>query len=389
MTVGKWIKFQEGAFKKERWIHTTRTTGWIRKKTKTGKWAYDGSVRLDGADGKARKVRVRIEGKLHSRHRLIALAKDGTAEGLAKFLDWKNNPVEHKKRRREDERPDDTPENVDFGTYASNNADPNKKKAKQKASGHPVILTNATTKETKPFSSALAAAAFLGAEHGNLVHYLNGTNRVKNMPKYTKGGEWDAAYDEFDLPDAVRLVRAAAKIYVSPSRPNRLFRKLPTGKFCATELERGESGYMWPKVASGVKEALHILVVETLRPGAFDAKLAVNPVLNRADLVVYHVDGDQRNNAIDNLEVLTKKEHAWKRAFAVEWIDASGNVLETFESLNDVAKTVRGTNGQPLCKGNIRKVCDRDYAHTGGQRFRWKDEKLVEEKRAAKLAKSA
>lgn len=134
---------------------------------------------------------------------------------------------------------------------------------------------------------------------------------------------------------------------------------------------------------------LHRLVVETFRPGAFAAKLEKNPGLTVADLEVDHVDGDQNNNALDNLEVLTKREHARKHAFAVVWIDASGKVLETFECAADAIEAVRGTKGQRLAAAHVQKVCDGDYAHTGGRFFRWADKDDVEEKRAAKKAKRA
>jgi hypothetical protein len=384
---GKWLKFVDGAFKGEYWIHTTLEIDWIRRRLPSGKWTYSGSARLVGADDKARKVVVKIERKEYKRHRLIALAKDGTAEGLAKFLDWKNNPVLHKKRRREDERPDDSPENVDFGTHVANNVDPNRKKRKPQASGHPVILTNSDTGETKPFGSALAAATFLGADPGHLRQYMTRTNGVKNMPKCALGGAWDAAYDEFELTDAVRLVRARAKLYTSQSHPNRLFRKMKTGKFCTTELERGEEGYVQIPVVGGGAEQLHVLVVETLRPGAFEAKLAANPGLTKADLDVHHVDYDERNNAIDNLEVLTKSEHRRKHAFEVEWLNGRGKPIWIFECSADVIASVRGKKGQPLNDGNVRQVCDGYRKHTGGQRFRWKDDALVKAKRAVKLAK--
>jgi hypothetical protein len=174
MSEGVWLAFPQGAFEKEYQIHTTLEVGWIRTRTETGKWTYFGSAKLFGAKGKARVIRVGIEGRKYYRHRLIALAKDGTSEGLAKFLDVKNNPVLHVKRRREDERPDDRPENVDFGTHAENREDPDRKKRKNQASGHPVLLTNASTRKTASFGSVLAAATFLGANGGNLqfFHFL-------------------------------------------------------------------------------------------------------------------------------------------------------------------------------------------------------------------------
>lgn len=385
MTEGKWLAFVGGAFTGEYQIHTTLGVDWIRLKLPPGEWAYSGSARLVGINGKTRMARVSIEGNSYKRHRLIALSKDGTPEGLAKFRDWKNNPVLHKKRRREDERPDDSPENVDFGTTKDNNTDPNRKKRKAYASGHPVILTNTATSETKSFGSVTAAAAFLGVDGGHLCQYLNKTNRVKSMPKCTRDGAWGAEYDDFDLSDAVRLVRSRAKLYLSPTRPNELFRKFENGRFATTELERCDTGYVQIPVVGGGGEMLHRLVVETLDPGAFDAKLASMPSgATKAILQVDHIDGDVSNNEIDNLRVVDRNEHARKHAFEIEWIDARGKVLETFECAADVVATVRGKDGQALRVGNVRNVCDGDGGrkHTGGQRFRWKDAALVKAKRA-------
>jgi hypothetical protein len=384
-----WLGFVDGAFEGEWQIHPTRIVDWIRRKLPSGTWKYDGEATLLGANGKSRMVRVGIEGKSYLRHRLIALSNDGTAEGLAKFLDWKNNPVLHGKRRREDERPDDTPENVRFGTAKDNNADPNNKKRKAKASGHPVLLKGTTIETPMRFDSVLVAAAFLGTHPGNLRRYLNRNQETSglSMPKCKLEGVWEAVYDEFELEDAVRLVRAAAELYLSPSRQNELFRKLKTGKFAMAELERRENGYVPVGVGGGNEERLHRLVVETLRPWAFDAKLAANHGLTKKSLQVDHIDGDERNNTIDNLEVLTTREHARKHALAVEWIDASGKVLEAFECAVDVVDNVPGTNGRPLHHSSVQKVCDGVLTHTGGRFFRWKDVANVRAKRAAKTVK--
>lgn len=383
-TTGEWLAFPAGVFSKEYHVHTTRVAQWIRTKTTTGVWTYSGSATLHGVSGKARMVRAMIEGKSYLRHRLIALAKDGTADGIAKFRSGHKNPVLHGKRRAEDARPDDRPENVRFGTHEENRTDPGNKKPRAYASGHPVTLTNTATGETETFASVFATAAFLGSNPGSLRHYLNGTNGVKNMPRYEEEGTWDAAYDGFELPGAVRLVRARAELYLSRERPNQMFRKLPNGTFAVTEFERTAHGYMRVRVVGGWMAMLHRLVVETLEPGAFAAKLAANPGLSERDLQVDHIDGDNGNNAIENLRVVTRAEHARKHAFAIEWIGPNGGILGEYECATDVVRAVSGTKGQPLGPGQVHAVCDGICKHTGGRIFRWKDAVLVNDKRSAK-----
>jgi hypothetical protein len=383
------VRFPEGVFEKEYWIHPTRDVGWIRTKTNGGKWTHFGTATLQGAKGKAKRVVVRIEGRRYKRHRLTALANDGGVDAPYKFRGGAKHPVLHLERREEDKRPNDA--DVKFGTSKENNNDPNNKKMKPKASGHTVLLTSKTAEKPLRLGSVTAAAAFLGAHVGNLGKYLNRDKQTskRSMPKCERDGSWEAVYDEFELTDAVRLVRAAAELYLSPSHPSRLFRKLKTGKFCSTEIERREHGYVQVKVVGGKDVGIHRLVVETLRPGAFAAKLEKNPRLTEGDLDVDHVDGDECNNAIENLEVLTKREHARKHALAVEWIDSCGNFIQRFECAADVIETVRGEKGERLHNAAVGKVCDGVQKRTGGRFFRWEDEDGVDAKRAEKKRKRA
>jgi hypothetical protein len=193
-------------------------------------------------------------------------------------------------------------------------------------------------------------------------------------------------YVEIELHDAVRLSRSRAELYLSRNRPNELFRKLKTGRFSPTTLEIGDDGYVSVPVVGGGKEALHRLVVDTFDHGAFVSKLEENPDLTMDDLDVDHVDGEESNNAFENLKVLTKMEHIRKHAFAIDLVD-DGWVLETFECASDVVDSVRGKDGRPLGAGNVQKVCDGVQTHTGGQVFEWADSALVASKRAAKLKK--
>jgi hypothetical protein len=383
------LRIRVDAFRGEYWIHPKREVDWIRTRTLTGKWMYFGEETLLGSKGKARRVRVGIEGRLYYRHRLTALAKDDGDDALDKFKGGAKHPVLHGERREEDARPND--EDVKFGTPKENSNDPNNKKRKPNASGHPVLLTSATTTEPPlRFDSVTAVAKFLGTDPGYLRRYLirKKTSRM-NMPACERDGVWELVYDEFELEDAARLVRAAAELYLSPSCPNRLFRKLKTGKFAATELERGDDGYVQVPVRGGKTEMLQRLVVDTLDPGAFAAKMAKNPGLSVSDLVVYHVDGDENNNAIGNLEVLTKRERARKHAHAVEWLNARRKPIWMFECAEDVVETVRGVDGRRLNKGNVRMVCNGERTHTGGRFFRWAYLSRVKAKRDEKRIRLA
>jgi hypothetical protein len=381
------LRIPEGVFDKEYWIHPTREVDWIRTRVEnTGKWMYSGKATLVGAEGKTKMAVAYIKGWPYYRHRLFALASDGSDDAPEKFRGGVKHPVLHLDRREEDKRPNDA--DVCFGTAKENRTDPNNKKRKPQASGHPVLLTSDTTTEPVKFGRAKAAAAFLGTNHGNLRRYLNRKKPTRmRMPKCDRAGVWDAVYDEFRLDDAVRIVRAAAELYLSPTRPNELFRKLQTGKFATTELERTDNGYFRLPVEGGKKEYLHRLVVYTLDPGAFATKLAKNPGLKESDLQVDHVDGDVGNNAIGNLEVLTAREHARKHALAIEWLDERGNVIQLFECAADVVEAVRGTEGQRLHNAAVGRVCDGDRKHTGGRFFRWADKDGVDAKRTAKKTK--
>lgn len=230
------VRIPDGVFEKEYWIHPTREVDWILTKTQNGKWTYTGKSTLYGVKGRAKMMKVRIERRLYKRHRLFALATDADADALDKFRSGRKNPVLHGERREEDARPNDA--DVRFGTPWENGNDPTNKKRKPSASGHPVLLTSATVEKPLRFDSVKAAAAFLGANHGNLSKYLNRDKETSglNMPKCDREGAWEAVYDEFELKDAVRLVRAAAELYLSPSSPNELFRKMKTGKFATTKL---------------------------------------------------------------------------------------------------------------------------------------------------------
>lgn len=377
-----WIKAPIGVFKKEYWFHPTKEVGWIRTETESGEWTYSGVGTLVGSKGKPRRIRGCIEGKSYLRHRLIALAEDGTPEGIAKFLDWKNNPVEHKKRRREDERPDDTPENVRFGTHSTNNADPNRKKRKVSAAGHPVRLSLVSTgvPKTVDFYTVLEAAAFLGVDGGNLRSYLSGGRR-NSMPESSRG-VWEAAYIGFDLPDAVRIVRAAGELYLSRSRPNEIFRKLPDGKFSVACIEKDDDGYTRVGVGGKKRERIHRLVIDTFEPTAFSDKLSKMPAGSTyADIQVDHVDGDESNNDNGNLRLVDRTEHARKRAFPIVWVDRNGNVLEEFECAADVVNTVLGVDGKKLNLASVHYVCDEKCTHTGGRIFRWKDGQIVKKMR--------
>ena len=380
-----WYAFPPDAGFGDRWIHVDRRTGWIRmRRTENGNWTYSGTTRLIGAARQPRMCVVGIEGKQYLRHRLMALACGKMS--IEQFRD-PSVVVMHLRRREEDAYPDDRPDNLEIGTHKDNNADPGRKKTTQKASGHPIRITRIATGESTDFPSLLVAARSLGVKVGNLNHYMNGANGMKSMPGSARGIFVAEYADAFATADAVKIAGAAGNLWLSPSRPNEVLRQLRTDMFVTTTLKAGEGGYVQISLDNGKTEKLHRLVIKTLRPGAFEDKLATMPLgSTEADLQIDHIDGDESNNAIDNLRLVTRSEHARKHAFAVEWVGPGGEILGTFECAAD-AEAVRGTAGQLLHQSNIRAVCNGSVRHAGGRIFRWKDAEAVAAARAVKIAK--
>lgn len=90
----------------------------------------------------------------------------------------------------------------------------------------------------------------------------------------------------------------------------------------------------------------------------------------KADEIVHHIDGNKRNNSPDNLQIMTRAEHA--RVHCNE-IDKSkpviqntknGEFIKTWKSAREAAKQLG------LYPGNISKCCNGVLKTTGG--FRWK-----------------
>ena len=383
MTGGEWHTIPKDAgFAAKHWIHETSRMDWVRTKTKNGAWKYTGSARLVGAPGKPRVCFVQIEGKMYLRHRLMALAC-----GKMTATQFRNPAVVvmHKKRRGEDEAPDDSPENLEVGSQKENCNDPGNKKKGRPASGHPVRLIHLSTGEAKEFASASEAARFAKVHPGHLNDYLSGGR--PNIPGCARG-VWDAEYTgSFCAPDAVEIPGAAAKLWLSPSRPRDVLRRLKTGMFVTTVLTAGNDGYVQIALTNGGTSMLHRLVMLTFRPGAFGEKLATMPPGSReADIHVDHIDGNNTNNSIDNLVLVTRKEHNRKHAFAVEWI-VDSKVAGTYDCCADAAEVVQGVAGQVLDRAAIRNVCDGRLVHTGGRTFRWKDASAVAAMREARTVK--
>jgi hypothetical protein len=378
-----WHAIPTGAeFAHPHWIHETLRSGWVRTKTKNGEWTYSGTARLVGASGKPRVCFVQIEGKTYLRHRLMALACGKMI--IEQFRD-PTVVVMHKKRRGEDEAPDDSPDNLGVGTQKDNNNDPGNRKRAPPSTGVPVRLTHLETGETKDFASASEAARFANVPPGHLNDYLCGGR--PNVPGRARG-VWNAEYTGyFEAHDAVEIRDAAANLWLSPSRPNEVLRRLKMGAFVKTELVAGADGYVQIRLASGQTKMLHHLVVKTLRPGAFEEKLSsLPPGYEEEDIHVDHLDGNNANNAIDNLVLVTRKEHNRKHAFAVEWI-VDGEVAGTYDCTADTAAAVCGKEGQHLDRSAIRRVCDGLFAHTGGRYFRWKDAEYVKSVRGNMASK--
>jgi hypothetical protein len=293
--------------------------------------------------------------------------------------------VMHKNRRAEDVPPDDRPSNLEVGTHKENLNDPHNKRRTSNARSRRVRLTRVDTGETTVFESVKEAASFVGVQKGNLSHYLNG---VQNMPR-PMAGVWEASYeDAFEAPDdAIKLAGAAGDLWLIPSRPNEVFRRLKTGAFVPTYYGVSMYGYAMVQTEDGKLKPLHRLVFKTFKPHAFAEKLAdMPPGSKESDLEVDHIDGDELNNSIDNLRLVDRAEHNRKHIFAVELMN-DGVAGGVYDCAADAAKVVRGTDGQELNPSHIRGVCDGTRTNTGGRIFRWKCPELVSEMRVARIEK--
>lgn len=90
------------------------------------------------------------------------------------------------------------------------------------------------------------------------------------------------------------------------------------------------------------------------------------------DYTVHHIDENKLNNKLENLQVMTKKEHskihALKRAKKmckkVDKFDLNGKYIETFSSIKEAA------NINKIYPQNISKVCKNGKGTAGG--YIWK-----------------
>jgi len=368
------------------WIHTTRDEAFVRFEKKNGNMGYNEHGKIEGAKGKPRMVRTAIDGVEIFRHRAMALAAGIMT--LDQYRDTKNFVIDHVEPRQSDAMPDDRPENLRVVPPSANNTNPKNKKRVSSALGKPVTLTLKSTGVSTPFPSSLAAAMFLGVKQGSLFHYLNG-GKQKSLPK-GKGAEWEAEWtkiDGFECADAVRIpgVPEGDDRRISPTMG--LLRALGDGKYKRATNVTDAKGYLTTKIG-GKNVPLHRLVFKTFEPSEFATELAKMPMgTNERKLQIDHIDGDKTNNALSNLRPMDSQGHNSKHSAAILWIDERGEALGTYATAAEAARSVRGTDGQPLDRGAILGVCKEVCSHTGGRRFAYADADRAEELAASSATK--
>lgn len=108
---------------------------------------------------------------------------------------------------------------------------------------------------------------------------------------------------------------------------------------------------------------------KTDREHRFIAKEMLGRELNTNE-VVHHIDGNKRNNAVQNLMVVTRSEHARMhakeidRSKAVIQLDKNGIVITKWHSAREASKALN------IYSGNISKCCKGLLKTTGG--YSWK-----------------
>lgn len=162
--------------------------------------------------------------------------------------------------------------------------------------------------------------------------------------------------------EGIYVVSNTGKVY-SINRVDRLGR-VKEGK----ELKQRVSkfGYLYvPLVKDGKRKnkSIHRLVATTFLVG------------NEND-VVNHLDGNKKNNNVNNLEFTTQKEnikHSWKNhlskpynAKKVIQYDKNGNLINKFNSIMDAERITGISNSKIVC------CCKKQYGRKSAGGFIWR-----------------
>jgi hypothetical protein len=193
---------------------------------------------------------------------------------------------------------------------------------KNNAQSNSVILTHSITGEIKQFRSVLDAIQFLGPEHeGNVNRVLKSGNTVEEW--YVKfdtintmdGEEWK------DLDQGKRLSSFGRISHVTVTGEYVEHLSLQTKKYLRTSYK-------------GRNEYVHRLVISLFGTDEQRNKLANN-------YEVDHIDGDPRNNRLDNLQVLGKGDHGVKtHGKRVRIIDTNTGGVSEYITVKDAAKSI-------------------------------------------------
>ena len=110
----------------------------------------------------------------------------------------------------------------------------------------------------------------------------------------------------------------------------------------------------------------------TLEDGrkAWEHRVIAEKILGRKlspNEIIHHIDGDKSNNSPDNLQVMTRQEHAKlhkaeiDRSKAVAQFDLDGILIRIWSSALEACNTLGGLQPQ-----NISKCCKGSRKTTGG-----------------------
>jgi hypothetical protein len=323
--------------------------GSVRIKKKGGRaWVYlKGS--LKGAPGKPKRRYVRLSNESYPVYQLVLIAYVGHHPD-----DGQRWEACHIERRENDSDPWDGISNLYWGTRNDNILDrlPSKERhgKRRKLRGR---SKQHGSEEWTYFSSQQDAATAIGVTQSAITYALKNGQNVKGWHIELVQMDFEEGEEKVYLEDC--YTSHGRKFITNRGRLGETKKFNKDGDDIETDveikLEKEDGGYTQLHIR-GKGEKLHRLVAKFFLKDVIEAKEKESGV-PWYNLQVDHINGDESDNRVENLRIVTREEHAKKHARVVVEIDECGNKLNG-KSWNSISEAARETG---LDKAHICRVC--------------------------------